>query len=98
MGHGVLNNQDAVINGAMGDAYNLSSTAGAEMNSGTYSVMGSYNFNGSTVNTNKSFSITATSQKIVLNLKDLVMTGGTFTLQGTATTTFIINVIIFLEW
>jgi len=91
---------DMKLQGALDDAYNLSSAASMELSSmqgslpGQYSVTGGYNFNGSTVNTNKSFSITdnGASQKIVLNLKDLVMTGGTFTLNGTATTTYIVNV------
>ena len=94
-GHGVIANQDSTLNGALSDARDLSSSAAAEMATHNYTVtMGS--FNGTTVNGNKSFSLADSNpfggSKIVLNLQDLVMTGGTFTLQGTATTTYVINV------
>src|SRR4029077_9298385 len=46
-----------------------------------------------TVNTGQSITIDPTSSgKVVLNLQDFVMTSGTFTLEGTAMNTYIINV------
>jgi Ice-binding-like len=93
-------NQDATINAALNDIKMLSMTAGAEMSSPS----ALYRVNGNqqtltTVNTGKSMTVsdfTATNpfngSKIVLNLTDFVLTGGTFTLQGGAMTTYIINV------
>ena len=89
-GHGLITNQDTVLNGALSDARNLSSSAAMDHSTGSYTVtMGS--FNGMTENGNKSVSLLGTG-KIVLNLTDFVMTGGTFTLAGNANTTYIINI------
>jgi lipopolysaccharide export system protein LptA len=45
-----------------------------------------------TINTNQSMTLTATSTSTVLRLQDFTLTGGTFTLQGTAAQGFIFNV------
>jgi hypothetical protein len=87
-------NQDTVLNAALNDARSLSMAAASEASTANYLVtQGS--FNGSTVKSGQSITITANpfaGSKVVLNLQDFVMTGGTFTLSGGATTTFIINV------
>jgi choice-of-anchor A domain-containing protein len=44
------------------------------------------------INTGQNFTIKGTSPHIVLNLQNFILAGGTFTLQGTATTTFVFNV------
>lgn len=86
----VFLNQDPILNAALNDARMLSDMAAMDISTGSYTVtMGT--FNGMTENGNQSVTLTGTG-KIVLNLQDFVMTGGTFTLSGTATTTYIINV------
>ena len=84
--------QQSTLNNALSDGLSLSNAAAAEASTNNYTVtQGS--FNGTTVNTGQSITIAGPSSgKVVLNLQDFVMTSGTFTLQGTAMTTFIINV------
>lgn len=83
-------NQDPTLNTALNDARMLSDMAAMETSTGSYVVtMGT--FNGTTVNGNQNVTLNGTG-KIVLNLQDFVMSGGTFTLSGTAMTTYIINV------
>ncbi len=82
--------QQSVLDGALADALSLSNAAAAESATTNYTVTQG-TFNGTTVNTGKSITIVG-SGKVVLNLQDFVLTSGTFTLQGTATTTFIVNV------
>src|SRR6202012_1077875 len=70
----------------------LSNAAAAEASTHNYTVTHG-TFGGTTISTGSSITIAGPSSgKVVLNLQDFVLTGGTFTLQGTATTTFIINV------
>jgi hypothetical protein len=88
-GHGVKNNQDTVLNQALTDAQNLSDAACGETPSAQYASITNVNI------TNSSQSMTimgGPNQKIVLSLQNFVMSAGTFTLQGTTTTTFIINI------
>lgn len=84
--------QQSTLNNALADSLALSNAAAAEASTNNYTVtQGS--FNGTTVNTGQSITIAGPSSgKVVLNLQDFVMTSGTFTLQGTAMTTFIVNV------
>ena len=87
---------DAPINSAIADAISLSNTAGAEASSSAsaYTVNGSHTLL-TTVNSGSSMTVADSNPfggKIVLNLQDFVRTNGTFTLQGTAMTTYIINV------
>jgi len=104
-GHGVRYNQHAVLDPAYTDYQNLSDAACGETPTSnytaTYTSTGApapmFSLSGSSsVNiTNDSKSLTITGgpgQKIVLSLQNFVMSAGTFTLQGTATTTFIINI------
>ena len=87
-----LDSADASVNDTAGLSY------AAAHESRTYN----YKFNGtqattskylSDVNTGQSMTVSITSgTKVVLNLQNFVMTSGTFTLQGTAMTTYIINV------
>lgn len=84
--------QQSTLNNALADALALSNSAAAEASTHNYTVTQG-TFNGSTVNTGQSITIAGPSSgKVVLNLQDFVLTNGTFTLQGTAMTTFIINV------
>jgi hypothetical protein len=85
-------NSASPINQALQDAWSLSAKAAGEIATGpgSYSVTQG-TFNGSTFNSGQSASIFS-SGRVVLNLQDFVMTSGTFTLQGTASTTYIINV------
>jgi hypothetical protein len=84
--------QQTTLNNALADALSLSNSAAAEASTNNYSVTQG-TFNGATVNTGQSITIAGPSSgKVVLNLQDFVLTNGTFTLQGTAMTTFIINV------
>src|SRR6266576_892653 len=86
----VFTNQDFVLNNALDGARYLSNQAAIDTNTGSYTVtQGS--FNGMTENGNKDVTLTG-SGHIVLTLQDFVMTGGTFTLSGTAMTSYIINV------
>lgn len=84
--------QQSTLNNALADSLALSNAAAALASTNNYTVpVGT--FNGSTVNSGKSITIAGpNSGTVVLNLQDFVMTSGTFTLQGTAMTTFILNV------
>jgi len=82
--------QAMVLGNALQAAQYLSNQAATDTNTGSYTVtQGS--FNGMTENGNQNVTLMG-SGHIVLNLQDFVMTGGTFTLSGTAMTTYIINV------
>jgi hypothetical protein len=88
--------QQTTLDHANSDMMNLSDMAATEMSSpnSAYTVNGSHT-GLTTVNTGQSMTVADSSpfgSKIVLNLQDFVMTSGTFTLQGTAMTTYIINV------
>ena len=84
--------QTSTLNSALSDAMSLSSSAAAEASTSNYTVTQG-TFNGNTVNTGKSITISGPAAgKVVLNLQDFVLTSGTFTLQGTMMTTYIINV------
>ena len=88
-GHGVHNNQDTVLNSALSDAQMLSDSAAMEMSSAMYAGITKVKIS------NPSQNITimgGPNEKIVLNLTDFVLSNGTFTLQGTTTTAFIINI------
>jgi hypothetical protein len=88
--------QQTTLDHANSDMMNLSDMAATESSSpnSAYTVNGSHT--GLTnVNTGQSMTVADSSpfgSKIVLNLQNFVMTSGTFTLQGTAMTTYIINV------
>jgi hypothetical protein len=83
---GGVTNNDAQLNQALADAQSLSDAAWAET-----PTMALSNVN--ITNVNQSMTITGgPNQKVVLRLTDFTMSAGTFTLQGTATTSFIINV------
>lgn len=87
---------DAPINSAIADAISLSNAAAAEMSSSSsaYTVNGVHSML-TTVNSGSNMTVADSNPfggKIVLNLQDFVRTNGTFTLQGTAMTTYIINV------
>jgi hypothetical protein len=87
---------DGVINSAIADAISLSNMAASEMASSAaaYTVNGNHTLL-TTVNSGQSMTVADSNpfgSKIVLNLQDFVRTNGTFTLQGTAMTTYIINV------
>jgi hypothetical protein len=81
---GVTNN-DPQLNAALTDAQMLSDAAAMETVSSAYASL---------TNVNGSMTITGgPGEKVVLSLQDFKLNGGaTFTLQGTATTSFIINV------
>src|SRR6266576_2708474 len=89
----VISNQDAVLNDALKDARDLSSLAGMEASTANYTVNGNPQVL-MTVNTNQNTTVMANpfATKVVLNLQDFVLTGGTFTLSGNVNQTFIINV------
>jgi hypothetical protein len=98
--HGTrFNNADATLDAALNDANMLSDAAAMEASTYNYT----YTVNGgspqapplTTINTGQSMTITAnpfSGSKVVLNLQDFVLTSGTFTLNGAANDTFIINV------
>jgi choice-of-anchor A domain-containing protein len=87
--HGTVSNNDAQLNGALADAQSLSDAAALEAVTPAYASLTSVNI----TNVNQSMTITGgPNQKVVLKLTDFVMSAGTFTLEGTATTSFIINV------
>jgi hypothetical protein len=99
-GHHERTHQDTGLGGgplgmALTDYQNLSNNAASDPCTNNYTVNGS-----STILTNVNITNTSQSmtlkgppgQKVVINLQSFVMTSGTFTLEGTATTTFIINV------
>jgi choice-of-anchor A domain-containing protein len=84
--HGSVATNDSQLHNALADAQSLSDAAWAET-----PTMALSNVN--ITNVNQSMTITGgPNQKVVLRLTDFVMSAGTFTLQGTATTSFIINV------
>ena len=82
---GGVTHNDAQLNQALADAQMLSDAAAMEAVTPAYASL---------TNVNGSMTITgAPGQKVVLSLQDFKLNGGaTFTLQGTATTSFIINV------
>ncbi|HJT46119.1 MAG TPA: collagen-binding domain-containing protein [Chthoniobacterales bacterium] len=82
---GSITTNDAQLDQAFADAQMLSDTAAAETTTAAYASLTSVN---------KSMTISGgPGEKVVLNLQDFKLDGGsTFTLQGTATTSFIINV------
>lgn len=86
---------EVFLNSALADAQMLSSSAAGEMasSSSAYTVNGNHT-NLTTVNSGQNMIVADAfgGSKIVLNLQDFVRTNGTFTLQGTAMTTYIINV------
>jgi choice-of-anchor A domain-containing protein len=80
---------DAQLDQAFADAQMLSDTAAMETASPQYASLTNVNI----TNSNQSMTITGgPNEKIVLSLQNFTMSQGTFTLQGTATTSFIINV------
>ncbi len=87
------------INRALQDYWSLSNKAVSSMSVGAAPVTTNFSLTynaitkqyGGTINGNKNYSITS-SGKTVLNLQDFVLTGGSLTLNGGATTTYIINV------
>ena len=99
-GHGVKYNQHAVLSPAYTDYQNLSDAACGEVDTGGYTVNNSVITltNVNITNTSQSMVIAptatnlATTNRIVLNLNSFTMSAGTFTLEGTATTTYIINI------
>jgi choice-of-anchor A domain-containing protein len=86
--HGRAYSDDPLIDSALMDAQMLSDAAFAEPVTPRYATLTSVNLNHS------SLSITGgANEKVVLRLTDFVLTdNSTFTLSGTATTSFIINV------
>ena len=87
-GHGVKNNQDSLLSSAITDYQNLSDAACGETPTPAYASITNVS-----LSDNQSMTITgAPGQKVVLSLQNFSLTGNsTFTLQGTATTSFIIN-------
>ena len=87
--NGSVSNNDAQLNQALADAQALSDAAAMEAVTPAYASLTNVNI------TNPSQNITITggaNQKVVLSLQNFAISNGTFTLQGTATTSFIINV------
>ena len=99
-GHMVRYNQDAVLSPAFTDYQNLSNAAAADPCTNNYTVSINGGPPSATILTNVNITNTSQSptvmgppgQKVVINLQNFVMSQGTFTLEGTTTTTFIINV------
>lgn len=87
---------DVPIDNALTDAQNLSDWAWMEMPTNNYTTNGNpFVLLKNVLITNANQSITligGAHTEVVLRLTDFVMKAGTFTLQGTATTTFIINI------
>ena len=86
---GTTSNNDTELNNALADAQSLSDAAAMEAVTPAYASLTNVNIG------NPSQNITITGgpdQKVVLSLQNFTISNGTFTLQGTATTTFIINV------
>jgi hypothetical protein len=85
-----------ILNAAFSDFNSLSNTAASDPGCGdVYTVNGSPTVltNVNITNVSQSMTIRETlGQKVVINLQNFVMSAGTFTLEGTATTTYIINV------
>ena len=81
--------ETSVLNGALTDAQSLSSAAQMEAVTARYASIKNINI----TNSSQSMTITGNAnEKVVLSLQNFQMSAGTFTLQGTATTSFIINV------
>jgi len=86
---GTTTNNDAQLNQALSDAQMLSDAAAMEAVTPAYASLTNVNIS------NPSQNITITGgpgEKVVLSLQSFAISNGTFTLQGTATTSFIINV------
>jgi hypothetical protein len=81
---------DMKLTNALAGAKYLSQQAAMESSTSNYTVTQG-TFNGTNENGNQNVTLNTTG-KVVLNLQNFVMTGGTFTLQGTAMSTYIINV------
>jgi hypothetical protein len=87
--HGSVMTNDSQLSMALTDAANLSAAAAMEAVTPAYASLTNVNIG----NPNQNITITGgANQKIVLSLQNFTISNGTFTLQGTATTTFIINV------
>lgn len=86
---GSITHDDAQLAQALADAQALSDAAAAEAVTPAYASLTNVSLNGGA-----SMTITGgAGEKVVLSLQSFKLTGGsTFTLQGTATTSFIINV------
>jgi hypothetical protein len=86
--HGRIYSDDPLIDSALSDAQVLSDDAFAEAVTPRYATLTSVNLNHS------SLTITGgANEKVVLSLTDFVLTNNSiFTLSGTATTSFIVNV------
>ena len=98
-GHMVRNNQDPILNAAFSDFNALSNAAASDPCTTNYSINGTpvtpttVLTNVNITNASQSMTIMgAPGQKVVISLQNFIMSAGTFTLQGTATSTFIINV------
>lgn len=86
---GSITTNDAQLDGAWADAMTLSDMAAAEAVTPAYASLTDVNIS----NPSKNITITGgPGEKVVLSLQSFAISNGTFTLQGTATTTFIINV------
>ena len=86
---GGITTNDAQLSQAFADAQMLSDAAAMEAVTPAYASLTNVNI------TNPSQNITITggpNQKVVLSLQNFTISNGTFTLQGTSTTSFIINV------
>lgn len=87
---------DAPIDNALSDLQNLSDWGWMQLPTHNYTTNGNpfvvlQNVN--ITNANQSITLAAgPNTRVVLRLSDFVMSAGTFTLQGTATTTFLINI------
>jgi hypothetical protein len=87
--HGSVSTNDSQLNSALADAQSLSDAAAMEAVTPAYASLTNVNIS----NPNQNITITGgPNQKIVLSLQNFTISNGTFTLQGTGTTTFIINV------
>src|ERR1700693_3882737 len=87
--NGSVSNNDAQLNQALSDAQMLSDAAAMEAVTPAYASLTNVNIS------NPSQNITITGgpgEKVVLSLQSFAISNGTCTLQGTATTSFIINV------
>jgi hypothetical protein len=89
--------QNATLNSALNDAYALSTAAAGLAYTSNFNVtQGAFTQNQNINITNASQSITVNDpfggSTIVLSIKDFVLSAGTFTLQGTAATTYIVNI------
>lgn len=91
--------QQTTLNNALSDAMSLSSAAAAEANTSNYNVTaGSFTQGGNVNISNPNANITISDKnpfggsKIVLSINNFVLSNGTFTLSGTAATTYIVNV------